>query len=203
MKKNSLKVALNMSKLSVPEKIIKARLIVDAINNNPATFVTPNPALALVINAIDDLDAAWDDTADNAKSKTAIMHDKQDALMRLLNILANYVEEIANDNEDVVHLAAMDVKKKPHIKNLAEFEVIATDDHGAVNLKVKAKLKTVYKWQFCMAPTNANVWTTASTSTVSRATIGNLVSGALYYFRVLFVNKSGDSQTQEIGFVVG
>ena len=96
---------------------------------------------------------------------------------------------------------AIGIKKKG-IKNLAEFEVEATDDRGAVNLKVKAKLKTVYKWQYCIAPTNQQVWTTKLTSTVSRATIGNLVSGALYYFRVLFINNTGDHQTHEIAFVV-
>ncbi|MBA2614035.1 MAG: fibronectin type III domain-containing protein [Bacteroidetes bacterium] len=202
MKKHSLKVALNMSRTSVPDKINKARLITDAINNNPATFASPIPAIATVVTAINDLEIAWNNAVDGGKSKKAIMHDKESELLKLMNDLGHYVEGVADGDESKVHLAAMDSKKLPHIKNLSEFEVAATDDRGAVNLKVKAKIKTVYKWQYCMAPTNQNAWVTASSSTVSRATIGNLVSGALYYFRVLFINTSGDSQTSEIAFVV-
>ena len=40
-------------------------------------------------------------------------------------------------------------KQKAHLKNLAEFEVFQTDDRGAVGVRVKAKIKTIYKWQYC------------------------------------------------------
>jgi hypothetical protein len=202
MKKYSLKVALNMSRLSVPEKMNKAKLIAASITNNASVFTTPNPSIALLTTAINDLETAWNDAADGGKTKTAIMHDKEANLQKLLNDIANYVETLADGDESIVHLAALEIKKKPNIKNLAEFEVVATDDRGAVNLKVKAKLKTVYKWQYCLSPTNQNSWVTDSTSVVSRATIGDLVSGALYYFRVLFVNTNGEHPSQEIAFVV-
>lgn len=202
MKKHSLKVALNMSSISVPDKINKARHITDAINSNTTVFASPSPAIITVTNAIDDLEIAWNNAADGGKSKTAIMHDKESLLMKLMNDLAHYVEGIADGDEATVHLAAMDTKKKPQVKNPPEFEVYQWDAHGAVGVRAKARVKTIYKWLYCKAPLASNAWTTASTTDISRSMISGLDAGSLYYFKVIFVSASGETPSAEISFAV-
>ncbi len=202
MKKNSLRVALLMDKLTIAAKIIKARLIVDAITNNASVFVTPNPPLATVTLAIKELSNAYDDTADGGKSKTAIMHDKEAVLMNLLHKIANYVEDVANDDEAIVHLATLDVKKKVIVKNTAEFEVFQWNDRGAVGLKVKARKKTIYKWQYCKSPLESNTWVDAITTDVAHATIGDLEIGSYYYFRVVFIDGTSEHLSKVLGFAV-
>jgi hypothetical protein len=49
------RIKLNLSRLSLSQKIDKARQIVKALTGNP-DFPTPTPALADVTGAIDDLD---------------------------------------------------------------------------------------------------------------------------------------------------
>ncbi|HEY0323744.1 MAG TPA: hypothetical protein VGC66_22520 [Pyrinomonadaceae bacterium] len=52
------KVKLNLRELSVPEKIARAQQIVTALTGN-TNFPTPQPALALVTNSINELDTAY------------------------------------------------------------------------------------------------------------------------------------------------
>src|ERR1700750_3326701 len=111
MKSNSLKVALNMYTLSVPEKIKKATALVDALTNNADVFATPSPDLKTVSTVIGNLTTAYLATADGSKTKTAAMHDTEAELMKLMKQLAVYVEQTADDDESIVHLSGLDIKK--------------------------------------------------------------------------------------------
>jgi hypothetical protein len=192
MKKSSLKVVLGMSKLSIAAKINRARVICDAILSNPAIFATPNPPITSVQTAIDDLEAAAQDAADGGKTKTAIMHDKEDALMKLMFDLAHYVESVANGDSEVVHLASMHEKQKP-VFHAPEFQVENGADRGDVWCRVKPKTKTVYKWQYCKDPMGTNAWTDFSITDVASVHIGPLVTGATYWIRVIFIGRSGET----------
>ncbi|MBA3663421.1 MAG: fibronectin type III domain-containing protein [Bacteroidetes bacterium] len=191
MNSNFKKVALNISKLSVPQKINKGRLFVDSIGNNPNVFSNPTPPLAILLLALDDLEAAWNQASDGGKSKTALMHDKERIVMKLLNDLAHYVESIADGDEQVIHLASMTVKAIG-IKTPVDFELILPDDLGAVGLKCKARPKTLYRWEYCLNPMNTDTWSVATTTDVSSTWIGNLTSNVLYWFRVVLINKAGE-----------
>ncbi|MCW3075686.1 MAG: hypothetical protein JWO32_295, partial [Bacteroidetes bacterium] len=136
-------------------------------------------------------DYAWNDATDGGKSKTAIMHDKERVVIKLLNDLAHYVESVANGDEQIIHLASMTVKAIG-IKTPVDFEIILPDDLGAVGLKCKARPKTLYRWESCLDPMNNNSWTVASTTDVSSTWIGNLTSNVLYWFRVVLINKTGE-----------
>jgi hypothetical protein len=189
MKTKIVKAVLNMNKLSVPSKINKARLIVEAISTNVGTFMSPMPDLITVNAAIDDLETAWNNAADGGKNLTVIMHDKEAALMLLMNSLAQYVTLTANGNEDIVHLAAMDTKKTP-TKVQSDFDVIYAADSGSVIARKKNVLRASYIWQFSTDPSAAN-WTEHGITTQSKTTISGLTPGVRYWFRVAVVDKDG------------
>jgi hypothetical protein len=189
---NLINVALNVSHLSVPHLINRARQIADAIGNNPSVFTSPNPTLAVFNSAINDLEIAWNDAEDGGKSKKAIMHDKERIMHKHLKDMANYVELVANGDEEVVHLASLTVKEKP-IRIKPDFEVFLPDDLGAVGLRCKARKKTLYRWEYCVDPIgNANQWTLGNTTDISSSFIGNLTSGIKYWFRVVLVDATGE-----------
>ncbi len=202
MKKNSVKVALLMYKLSVAQKINKARLIITKVTANSSTFSSPSPSLAILKATTDDLETAWNNAQDGGKNLTALMHDKEADFLKHFNDFANYVEALADGNEAIIHLANLDVKKKATVKNTAEFEVYQWNDRGAVGLKVKARKKTIYKWQYCKAPLSTNTWVDGITTDVAHATIGDLEVGAYYYFRVVFIDGTGEHTSTEQGFAV-
>lgn len=188
--KKIVKVALNVSKLSVPQKINVTRMITDSILSNPVTFVTPYPDIITIQNATDDLEAAWNDAADGGKLKTALMHDKETDLIKLLNLLAAYVQNIANNDEEVIHLAGMQVKKDG-VKHFNDFEVVQAADRGAVRLRVKPAAKVAYRWEYCKDP--IGTWIVAKTTPQSTTNWGDLEEGVKYWFRVVFCGQNGDT----------
>ncbi len=190
MKKHSLKVVLKISRLSVPSKIKRARVITDSILSNPVAFPLPSPSIAAVQTAIDEPEIAWNDAADGGKTKTAIMHDKEDALLKLMYDLSHYVEGIANGDESIVHLAGMTSKLNP-VFHSADFTVVPTDDRGAVRLRVKPHTKSAYEWQYCKDPMGNNPWIVAKTTTQSTTNWGDLEVGTKYWFRVFYVGNFG------------
>jgi hypothetical protein len=200
MKKSSLTVVLDMHDLSVPEKINAATARVNAVAANPTVFINAAQLLTAIIIAIKALDTAWKNTSDGGKAKTTIMHDKEDNLMKLMDDLAHYVEGVADGDEQIVHLAGMRVKTFG-TKHIAEFEVYRNLD-GLVALKTKARKKAFYKWQYSTAVTEPSNWTTAITTSVSRATIDHLETDKMYWFRVVIVTPAGEHPLTPVSYVV-
>jgi len=83
------KIKLNLSTLSIPEKLGKAQQIVAALTGN-VSFPTPSPSLANITTATSDLRTAYSDAKRPAKcqEKTVAQNQKEDALDRLLTQLA-------------------------------------------------------------------------------------------------------------------
>jgi len=177
------KVALNVIRLSVPQKINKTRFFCDAILSNPATFVSPYPTIAVVQSAADDLEIAWNEAVDGGKQKTALMHDKETDLVKLLNLLAAYVESTADGDQEIIHLAGMETRKDP-VKHIPDFEVEHTGISGEVKLRVKPNAKTHYHWDFCRISPQENEWRFANETTTASTIISGLDPGVTYYFRV-------------------
>lgn len=184
------RVALNMSKLSVPQKIQKARLIVESIASNPNVFTNPAPSLITMTNAIDDLELAVDEAKDGAKTKVLIMRDKERDLMRVMNAAAAYVEFVAQGDSEIVHLAGLRYKQSPTRVD-EDFEVTLPDDQGAVLLKCNRRAKSLYEWYYSTDTGEQKNWTKSHRTSVSSTVIGNLQSGMPYWFRVVIVDENG------------
>lgn len=197
----NLKVAVNVSRLSVSGLISKARLVTQRITDNPSLFPNCAAINARVLQAIAGLEAAYAETVDGGKSKTALMHDKHRELVLLMRLLGDRVEEDADNDPAMVHLAGLDVKKKKTATSLEEMTITAGEQHGSVKLKVKAREKTFYKWQYCQGSTPEGPWTDGARSSASRALISGLAPG-IYWFRVVFVEATGDYEQTPLSFAV-
>lgn len=196
--KNRVIVALNMSMLSASGKLNKARLFAANIAANATVFANPNPPLATFNTAIDNLDRAIAEASDGGKIKTALRQDYEDELMRQAHILAAYVTEVANGDVQIIHLAGMEEKKKGVITH-PDFEVQQGDHTGSVNMKVKAsKEKVFYRWEHS---SDAVSWISDGITNASRTTIDGLAKG-IYWFRVVFVNASGEHEQPAVSFAV-
>ena len=108
------KIALNLALQSVTVKIAKGRHYVTSMTGN-AYFTTPNPTLASVTTAVNNLETAADNADGGGEEETAIMHEKETIVDKQLTKLGGYVEGIANDDPDnaasIVLSAGMDLKK--------------------------------------------------------------------------------------------
>src|ERR1043166_5163066 len=106
------KIRLNLGSLTIPEKIAKARQIVNSLSGNP-NFNSPSPGLPSILEAVTELTAAAAEVhavRQSAKEKTSVQNQKEDALDQLLTQLAAYVESVAGNNEQLILSAGMDVR---------------------------------------------------------------------------------------------
>jgi len=87
------KIKLNLSNLSIPQKVSKAQQIVAALTAH-GSFTAPSPSLATITGAANDLNTAFGEAQtarQTAKEKTSVQNQKEDALTALLNQIAAYV----------------------------------------------------------------------------------------------------------------
>jgi hypothetical protein len=193
------KVKLNIRGLSIPERIARARQIVDAMTGNPA-FPTPQPPLNVVITAIDSAETAYAD-AQAAKqaaiTSTTVSHDSDAAMEIELRKLGAYVESVASD-EQTIQSAAMGVAGSggPLLQATNPTGLTASEgDHDAtLDLHYdRVKGAKSYVIEQSLDPPTATSWAHAAVSSKSSVTISGLVSGTRYWFRVAAVTSSGQS----------
>jgi hypothetical protein len=110
---NKVKIGFNL--LSVPEQIERARLIVGKMTGNPY-FTTPNPALADVGKAADELEKAYNESRGHDKTKIAAMRMRRTELLSLIGQLAAYVQQVSAGDTEQILSSGFDVRNKntPH-----------------------------------------------------------------------------------------
>ena len=191
------RISLGLSKLSVPEKIEKARHIVTAMTGN-ANFTTPLPTLANVSTAINTLETAYNAAQGAGPAQTSIMRDKETILDNLLSQLANYVEIAANGSEAIVLSSGMQLRGKGG-RPTSGFTVEDGEHSGELVLHTKSEARTSYVWQMSSDPVptsppaaNHN-WQQIGVSTQAAFIASDLIAGIKYWFRVATVSKDGQS----------
>ena len=99
-----MKVKLNFRRLSIPEKIAKARQFLRAITGN-AKFPNPVPPLTALTDGTDALDDAYIQAqiAKQAwRSAVDVQNTAEDALDQLISQCASYVESVAGGDESII-----------------------------------------------------------------------------------------------------
>ena len=195
------KIRLNLSSLTVPEKVAKAEQIVTAMTGN-ASFPTPSPALPTITTAAKELGSAAagvQAARQAAKEKTSIQNQKEDAIDQLLTQLAGYVESVAGSNEQMILSAGMDTRAPavPATDPPSQPQAL-TPTVGDHDGEIDLSWDTVsgarsYVIDQSSDPVTPTTWTHAGVSTRSNHTAKGLTSGTRYWFRVAAVNQNGQS----------
>ena len=194
------KIKLNLQRLTIPEKTARAQQIIAAMTGNP-NFTSPQPPLAQVTTAQTDLDAAYlaaQAARQDAKNKTSIQNQKEEALDGVLGQLANYVESISGGDEAKITSAGMDVRAAQtatgDLPAPESLSASAGDRDGEIDLSWdKVNRARSYVVERSPDPPAPGTWQHAAVSTKSQATIAGLTSGTKYWFRVAAVGPNGQS----------
>lgn len=193
------KIKLNLRRLSVSEKIERARQIITALTGN-ASFPTPKPTLAAVTTITDDLETAQQEQLagkTTAVLKTIARDEKEDLFDSTFVQLAAYVESIAGDNERLIKSAGMDTRAPAGPSNAPPdapqfLHITGGDADGEIDLSWEPVdgAKT-YQIEQSPDPVTATSWSHATATTKSKATIDGLTSGTRYSFRIAAVGTNG------------
>jgi hypothetical protein len=195
------KIKLNLARLSIPEKIARARQIVASLQDN-ADFPSTQPTLAQVTTAIDEFDTAYSESQaarQVAKAKTSVQQQKEDALNRIMSRLASYIESASGGDETKIRNAGMDTKspKSSTSAVLAAPTALAAtvgDHDGEIVLHWnKVDKARSYVIEKSADPPTATSWQHILVSLKSQITVERLTSGTKYWFRVAAVGTNGQS----------
>lgn len=198
------RVKLNLRNLSITEKIAKGRQIVTAMTDN-ARFANPNPPLAEVTTALDDLEKAFalvQAARSEVTTKTVGQDNVEAKLDQTLTQLAGYVESVAGKDDTVITSAGMETKASPSAPTVPTappgLSATTGEHEGEIYLTWKPVTNArSYIIEFSLDPATANSWTHSGVATAANKTLSSLTSGKRYWFRVAAVGAVGQSGWSE------
>ncbi len=178
-----IQVVLKLPRYKVPLLVSQARGIVQRMTGN-SWFPSPEPPLADVQAAVEDLAVAEAATVTRAAGSVEVRDDKRRALVVLLDYLRAYVESIANANREharaIAESAGMYLKDKggPSVpffhakrgKVSTEVDLVAPSAGDRASYEFQYSLDGGQTWLGLQEP-----FTTKSTVTVPGLTPGTTV----------------------------
>jgi hypothetical protein len=195
-------VVLRLSSQTIPEKIDLARYIVVSMGKHKEVFPTPSPSLKHITFIAKELQYLHVASRGGGKELTAKLNVKDFELEIELIALANYVQNIANrDNDvgDVIILSAgMDLKNETGA-GARKFEVVNTKMEGRVKLKTRSKGRASYIWEYSL---DQKHWISGKITITSKTILNNLKPGNRYYFRVAIVKEDQGPWSNVIQLIV-
>jgi hypothetical protein len=188
-------VKLNFKALRVPLKIQKAKNIVSKMTGN-ANFTTPNPALDVVMNAINKLEISYAASLDGGISKTALMRTDTATLDLLIAQLMNYVQDVTGGNELKILSSGMEVKAtatapQPMPAPL-NMKYLTDSNDGEANIKWSpVKGSKAYLIQSSTTPDVETSWAFFDACTSANYTALGLTSHTAIWFRIAALGAKG------------
>jgi hypothetical protein len=192
--------ALHLSRMSFVQKVQFARAVVIAMTGN-IHFPTPLPVLTQITSDANDLEVASNAAQTHAKGMHAIEVAKSKALQLSLQLLAHYVEGVANGDpnnaESIILSAGMQIKKQtnpgPRILSAK------SNNKGEVTLTNPAVRSASYRWEIAtLDPTIDANWKFFTEDKKSKIVRTGLANSTMYHFRVYTLTKTGTSTASQV-----
>ncbi len=192
------KVNLGFNKLNIPEKIQKARTIINLMTAN-TYFDTPKPPLADITEAVNALETTYDDAQDGGVSKKALMRSKEDVLDVMMSKLSAYIQDVSEGDEIIIQSSGMGIKSKATAAQLPEtpmgLQALPRSNSGEAVLKWRpVKNAKTYLVEFTTQPGEPASWVILTAGTKAKLTATGLPSHTTIWFRVAAVGSKGLSQ---------
>ncbi len=191
-------VKLEWYRRPVSDKLIKCSYIIDQMTANVATFATPNPTLADVEAAKDDLGAKAVAAEAGGHALTFAKNEAEKALDQLMSQLANYVQNISGGDAGIILQSGMDVRKEPspvpppeQVQNLDGFP---TRTQGEIQLNW-TPLGNQYYYQVEMwveDDAGDGFWDKIAVTSRSKYLVTGLTTGKVYRFRVAGIGRNDE-----------
>lgn len=192
-----MKTKLNFWRLSIPEKVLKSRNILEKMTNN-VNFPEPNPGLQEITDVVDQLALAYEGAIDGGKAKKANMYRLEKTLMTIMNQLAVHIEDVSEGDETKVLSSGMEIRipaepsRAPEAP--AEIKKVASTREGEVELKwASVKHARAYILEVNENPGDEKGWKFVDVCCKANYTVHNLSSLSVQWFRVSAVGLRGKS----------
>jgi hypothetical protein len=198
-------LAVLLLPVRIADLIVLAQRIVAAMTNN-SNFPSPPIALAAVTKDIQSLSLAQQTAVGRGKGAVQARNLARRVVISDLRVLQSYAQVMADAAgsiqaaETVITSAAMNVRKKA-----ARLKAPLDARHGGISGTVLLLAKALaarasYQWSWSM---DGKSWTLLPATLKARTTVSGLTVGALCYFRVRGVTKTGEGDwSQTVALLV-
>lgn len=178
----------------VPLLITYVQRILQAMTGNPA-FPSPTPPLSAIASALDDLQVAETVALTRATGAAAVRNEKRAALVSLLELLAAYVQFVADASPEnaisIIESAGLAIKKAT-VRAPRVFAAKSGTVSGSVKLTAPtAGDRASYLWQY--STDAGKTWVDASPTLQGRTTVTGLPFATVVQFRYRSVVRGGAS----------
>jgi hypothetical protein len=193
------KVALNIDRLSIPDKIIVARKILESMILNQFDFENPPVTIIQLAGQINDLFLAQQKSVKGSRADYVDRNKKLDTLIHSLKLLASYVQTVSAGDQAIILKAGMSVIRMPQrnkpVEAPANLSVLVGNATGSIIVKWKRQTERrqyqVDWWEDSEVLTN---WTSGSFTTRSKTVLRDLPSGSMVWVRVRAIGAAGISE---------
>jgi hypothetical protein len=190
-------VKLDWYRRTVSDKLLKTEYIIQQMDVNAATFVTPNPALADVGTALSNLSKAAVAAQAGGVALTLAKNEAEEALDALIGQLGSYVQNISDGSEALILQAGMDVRKvpsplppPPQVKNVDAFP---TRSQGEIQLDWYTLGRSYfYQVELFVEDGDKGFWDKLMVSSKSKFLATGLTTGTVYRFRVAGIGRNDE-----------
>jgi len=219
----------NLRNIKVAVLIQQARHIVTEMTGN-AHFVTPIPALADITNKINALENAYEDSKSGSHAKKAEMHQLTKDLKHMISFITNYVNFIAQGDEQIILSSGLQLYKEHEKSGLlpapADVHLSNGFNEGEVTVSFKKVNKAksyeieYFETNFAQSAQNpaqqtetiAGInlglnlseipWKRANPCTKSKCIINKLTPTSRVIVRVAAVNSKGVGEWSDVATMV-
>jgi len=190
-------LALNLSRLTIPEFIQACRNIITLMTGN-TNFTTPVPALTDISDAVDALEITYGKGLNGDHSAKELQLIQRNAVNAQMMELKSYVETTSGDDEDVALTTGMSLRAIPGEKHNAiaqpqnvRVKVLAAPGEAQTNWAGVPHRKSylVYKTTDLADISNRSKWTLLGTTGQTRFIATDLEAGTKYAFMVVAVGS--------------
>jgi hypothetical protein len=207
------KVKLNWARLTVPNKIIRARNVVQTMGRNSDTYPAPTPSLREIARKTDQLEVAEARTRKGGTDRTVRRDARLEELSQMMATLVDYVQLASGGDEELILRAGMEVRRDsvrwPVPGRVQNLQAVPGGNPGSIGLTWKAvRYRRVYvieMWEDGLlpprpaqqdavpadTPERGGRWTQIASLGKLRYTVTGLTSGRTYRFRAAAVNSHG------------
>lgn len=179
--------------LTIPAQVERTRLITGKMTGN-VNYTTPNPTLAAVDDAADELETAFNASRNLDKEKMAAMRLRRKELLALVVLLAGYVQTTSGGDEEKILSSGFDIRAQGLPKPVVAGEVTNLQvGDGSVNGSVllnwdRAKNAVIYVIEVSTSSEFAD-GDYRGITTKTQKEIDELNSGTRYWIRVTALGR--------------
>lgn len=161
-----------------------------------AVFDTPPVAMSDLKSDIDALQAAQNETLMGGRAATISRNEKLKRVVADLKKLANYVENVADEDVSIITMAGMPLRQRGPLRYDFLEKPIGLKGEGIGNGMVAVRWKRIsyakaYELEYCGDPIIDDKWQPTPLVSAASATVNGLNRKEEYWFRVRACGSKG------------